>query len=408
MSPDHIAARRLLSRRGLQIAAMAGLAVAAFVVITGIATRSSDATHMSAWAENQAIPTVAVVSPGTGSGVSALELPGRLEAYYRAPIYARVSGYLKGWKVDIGTRVTAGQLLAEIEVPDLDQQLSQTRADLASAEANEKLAASTSERWQSMLGSHAVSRQEVDEKNGDFAAKRALANAARANVARLEALAQFKRIIAPFDGLITERNTDIGQLINAGSGAGQQLFVVSDTHRLRVYVSVPQSYVPQVAPGASALLAVPEHPDKTYAATVEASSQAVNPQSGATLMQLMVDNSAGELMPGSYATVRFNLRGAASALSVPASALIFDQGGLRVATVAADNSVVLKPISVARDLGKVIEVSTGLAANDRVIESPPDGLAPGDQVRVAANIQGAALASAAPANVAADGRQGGK
>src|SRR5207302_4684130 len=299
MSPDHIAARRLLSRRGLQIAAMAGLAVAAFVVITGIATRSSDATHMSEWAESQAIPTVAVVSPGTGSGVSALELPGRLEAYYRAPIYARVSGYLKGWKVDIGTRVTAGQLLAEIEVPDLDQQLSQTRADLASAEANEKLAASTSERWQSMLGSHAVSRQEVDEKNGDFAAKRALANAARANVARLEALAQFKRIIAPFDGLITERNTDIGQLINAGSGAGQQLFVVSDTHRLRVYVSVPQSYVPQVGPGASALLAVPEHPEKTYAATVEASSQAVNPQSGATLMQLMVDNSAGELMPGS-------------------------------------------------------------------------------------------------------------
>jgi RND family efflux transporter MFP subunit len=387
---------------------MTAAAVAIFVVISGIASRSSDDARLTEWADAQAIPTVSVAQPRSGNSATTLDLPGRLDAYSRAPIYARVSGYLKDWKVDIGTHVKAGQLLAEIEVPDQDQQLEQAKANLASAEANATLAASTAERWQALIGTNAVSRQQVDEKVGDFTTKRALVDAARANVARLQALERFKRIVAPFDGVITARDTDVGALINAGGGTGPQLFVVSDTRKLRVYVSVPQSYVPQVKPGTTARISVPERPGKTFTATVEASAQAVNPDSGATLMQLVVDNRAGELMSGDYATVRLALPADSAALSVPASALIFDKSGLRVATVGTDGHVALKTVTIARDLGKLIEISGGLAANDRVIESPPDGLTDGDEVRVASNPNGGALATSPPAPGAAGGRSYGK
>jgi RND family efflux transporter MFP subunit len=371
----------------LRIAGAVLAAVAVVVVVAGIATRRSDAARLRERADAQAVPTVVVIAPGKSSSASTLDLPGRLEAYSRAPIYARVSGYLKNWKVDIGTPVKAGQLLAEIETPDLDQQLLQARADLASAQANSALAGTTAKRWQSLLASDSVSRQEVEEKAGDFTTKQSMVNAAQANVDRYVAMKGFARIVAPFDGTVTSRTTDVGALINAGGGAGQELFVVSDTRKLRVYVTVPQNYVSLVRRGTKARMRVPEHPGKSYSATVESASQAVNIASGGMLIQLAVDNTNAELLPGGFASVSLDLPGDAGALSIPPSALIFDKSGLRVATVDADSKVVLKNVTIARDFGKVIEIGSGLAADDRVIESPPDGTANGDLVQVAVTDQ---------------------
>jgi RND family efflux transporter MFP subunit len=371
------------SHRGLRLAGVAGAVIAVVIIAYGVISRASESSHLRDWTEAQALPTVSVSPPKTGPNSAGLELPGRLEAYSRAPIFARVSGYLKSWKYDIGAKVKAGDLLAEIETPDVDQQLLQAKADLASAQANASLSGTTAKRWTAMLGSDSVSKQEVDEKVGDFTAKQALVKAAQANVDRINAMKGFTRIVAPFDGIVTARETDVGALINAGSSGGQELFVVSDTKKLRVYVSVPQNYVPSVPPGTKATMTVPEHPDKTYTGTVDASAQSVTAASGTTLMQISVDNSAGELLPGSYASVHLDLAGRANAMSIPSSALIFDSKGLAVATVDANNKVVLKPVTIARDLGKVIEIDSGLAATDRVIENPPDGIANGNEVRIA-------------------------
>ena len=375
--PDH------KTLRGLCLTGIVAAVVAVIIVAYGVGTRASENSRLHDWTEAQALPTVAVVNPSASDNSKGFELPGRLEPYVRAPIYARISGYLKSWKYDIGAQVKAGDLLGEIETPDLDQQLLQARADLASAQANSALAQTTAKRWQSLLGGDSVSKQEVDEKVGDFTAKQAMVKAAQANVERIVAMKGFTRIVAPFDGTVTARETDVGALINAGGGSGPELFVVSDVRRLRVYVNVPQSYVPSVPSGTKATITVPEHPGTSYTATVEASSQAVNAASGTTLMQLVVDNKAGELLPGSYANVRLDLAGRSNVVTVPASALIFDANGLSVATVGADNRVAIKPVVIARDLGKVIELSSGIAPSDRVIESPPDGISTGAEVRIA-------------------------
>jgi RND family efflux transporter MFP subunit len=280
--------------------------------------------------------------------------------------------------------VKAGQLLATIETPDLDQQLLQARADLASAQANESLASTTAKRWQSMLKSDSVSKQEVDEKTGDFTAKQAMANAARANVERINAMKNYTRIVAPFDGTVTARNTDVGALINAGSGGnGQALFEVSDVRKLRVYVQVPQSYVPSIPTGATSTLTVPEYPGRTFSAKVESSAQAVTAASGSTLVQLAVDNADGKLMPGSFANVRFDIAADKAALRVPASALVFDDNGTRLATIGVDDRVKFKTITILHDYGKSVEIASGIASGDRVIDSPPDGLTDGDHVRIA-------------------------
>ena len=380
-----ISPRPASSRRGLRITGIAAVVIAVVIVAAGLLTRAAENSSLRDWTEAQAVPTVAVVMPVSGANSSSLELPGRIEAFARAPIYARVSGYLKSWQYDIGAHVKAGAQLGEVETPDLDQQLLQARADLASAQANEALAQSTAKRWQAMLGSDSVYKQEVDEKAGDFTVKQAMVKAAQANVDRIVAMKGFARIVAPFDGTVTARETDVGALINAGGGSTPELFVVSDTSKLRVYVNVPQSDVPNVTSGTGATISVPEHPKKTYPATFVSSSQSVNASSGTTLMQLSVDNTAGELMPGSYASVHLELAGPIESLSVPASAVIFDAKGLTVATVGADNRVTLKTVTIARDLGKLIEIGSGLAANDRVIASPPDGIGNGAEVRVASN-----------------------
>jgi RND family efflux transporter MFP subunit len=397
----------VLSRRGLRLAAIVLLLIMLVVVVTGIVTRIFDKRHLREWTDAQAIPTVVVNLPGAGKDVVTLDLPGRLEAYARAPIYARVSGYLKSWKADIGASVKSGQLLAEIETPDLDQQLLQAKADLVSAESAASLSATTAKRWQAMLGSDSVSRQEVDEKTGDLTNKQAMVKAAQANVDRYQAMKGFTRIVAPFDGKVTARSTDVGALINAGSGVGPELFVISDTRKLRVYVNVPQNYAPGIKPGGKAKVSVPEYPGKFFPATVESSAQAINAASGSMLVQLVVDNAAGELLPGGYAVISFDLANEKPALSIPSSALVFDKSGLHVATVDKADKIVLKPVTIARDLGKLIEIGSGLTAEDRVVESPPDGVVDGQPVHLAVPEAASSATKAAPEK-AAEGKHNGK
>ena len=381
MSPDP--SPPVVTRRGLRIAAVAAVTIAATVVIMGIATRKMADARLNEWTETQAVPVVAAAPPDTRAKRNALDLPGRLEAYSQAQIYARVSGYIKEWKADAGTPVTAGQLLAEIDAPDLDQQIMQAEADVASAQANLGLAQANLQRGQSLIQSGAVSKRDLDQRAADFDNRQGLVKSSQANLDRLRVLEKYKRIVAPFEGLVTARTTDVGALINAGSGGGPALFVVSDTRRLRAYVNVPQNYVPGVKIGTKAQIAVPEYPGRTFLGTVEASAQSVDMASGTTRMQLAVDNADGALMTGSFATVRLELPASEIAINVPASALIFDKNGLRVATVGPDDRVILKQITIARDLGREVEVASGITADDRVIESPPDGIASGDRVRVA-------------------------
>lgn len=355
--------------------------VAIAVVAYGMGSRAAENSQLHEVTEAQAVPTVALVAPKRAANDAGLELPGRLQAYISAPIYARVPGYLKSWTHDIGSPVKAGDLLAEIDTPDLDQQLRQARADLSVSEANARLAQISAQRWQSLAGTDAVAKQDVDTRTYTLNANMAQVKAAQANVDQLVAEEGFKRLVAPFDGIITARSTDLGALINVGAAGGAQLFVVSATSKLRVYVNVPQNYVPSVPTGTQATITVPEHPDKTYTGTVEASAQAVDPLSGTTLMQIIVDNSSGELMPGDYASIHLRIA-SVNALNVPSSALIFDARGLSVATVNIDNRVVIKPVSIERDLGTVVELASGLVQGDRVIESPPDGIMNGAAVRV--------------------------
>jgi RND family efflux transporter MFP subunit len=372
----------------LRRAGIAFVLLAIAVVAYGLGTRAAQNSRLHDLTEAQAIPTVGIVTPSRAENQTGLDLPGRLQAFINAPIYARVPGYLKSWKYDIGGKVKAGDLLGEIDTPDLDQQLQQARAALGVAQANAKLAQITADRWQSLAGTDAVAKQDVDTRNFTLNANIAQVKAAQASLNQLVAEEGFKRLIAPFDGVVTARDTDIGQLINVGASGGMELFVVSETSKLRVYVAVPQNYVPSVPPGTKATLSVPEHPDKTYSGTVEASAQAVVPSTGTTLMQIIVDNSAGEMMPGDYASIHLHITGDPNVLSVPSSALIFDAEGLSVATVSANNRVLRKPVSIERDLGAVVELASGLAPNDRVIENPPDGVENGAEVR---------LATAAPA-----------
>jgi RND family efflux transporter MFP subunit len=384
MPPD---AAPVVSMRALRLTCAAAAALAGAIVIIGITTRQTADARLREWTEAQVEPVVALKTPDVRDRTTTLDLPGRLEAHSQAQLYARVSGYLKEWKADIGTPVKAGQLLAEIEAPDLDQQIMQAEADLATANAGAGLANLTLQRGQSLIRSGAVSTQDLDQRSADFATKQGMVKSAQANVERLRVLEKYKRIVAPFDGLVTARTTDIGALINAGGGSGPPLFVVSEISKLRVYVNVPQIYVPSIKIGTRAAISVPEYPGRTFPAMVEASAQAVDVASGTTRMQLIVDNADGELMTGAFANVRLDLPQPRITLSVPASALIFDQSGLRVATVGSDARVVLKPVTIARDLGKEVDIASGLTAEDRVIESPPDGIASGDQVRIAGAVR---------------------
>jgi RND family efflux transporter MFP subunit len=295
-----------------------------------------------------------------------------------------VSGYVGKWNVDIGAPVKAGQVLAEIETPDLDQDLRQAQAQLAVARTALTLSESTSKRWQALVGQNAVSKQEADEKSNDFLSKQANVQALQASVDREQALKRYTRLQAPFDGVVTARNIDVGALVNSGASgtAGSELFVISDLRKLRIYVNVPQRQVALIHAGSVAALQVPERPDTTFKATVQSLAQAISASSGTMLVQLAVDNTGGELLPGGYATVRFDLPATQNTVLIPPGALITNKNGTSVATVDAGNHVRIKPVTIARDLGSAVQLD-GVTRADRIIDSPPDGVADGDVVKVA-------------------------
>jgi membrane fusion protein, multidrug efflux system len=386
--------RSPVSRRKLGMFGGIAVIAALMLVISGIRAREDSSAKLREWTDSQAIPPVAVIFAEAGALTATIDLPGRLEAYYRAPIFARVNGYLKSWSADIGARVKAGEVIAEIDAPDLDQQLLQARADLTNQQASAKLSEVTLARRKTLIASNFVSMQEIDERTADLSNKIAAVNSSQANVERLEALAGYKKITVPFDGIVTARSTDVGALINAGGGSGPPMFVISDIRKLRVYVNVPQTYVPSVRIGAKSVISVPEYPARTFDATVEASAQAVDVSSGTTQMQLGLENAAGELMPGGFATVRLTLQRDGGPLHIPSSALVFNQNGLRVATVGADDRVLFKAVTIARDLGRDIELASGITLDDRIINAPPDGIVDGDQVRIVSTKRRPATVSA--------------
>ncbi|WP_407973208.1 efflux RND transporter periplasmic adaptor subunit (plasmid) [Burkholderia pyrrocinia] len=370
--------------RHLRTVGLIATLIAIGVATIGIADRIHAKQLTAQWSAEQAVPTVSTQSPSVGPTDQALVLPGHLAALVNAPIHARVSGYLRNWYADIGTPVKAGELLGIIDTPELDAQLSQARADLAVARADEILAATTAARWSRMLKQDSVSQQDADEKTSNLAAKRAIVAARSANVRRLDALESFKRIVAPFDGIVTARKTDVGALISAGDNSGPALFAVSDVRRLRVYVSVPQNDAATIKPGMTATLTVPEHPGMRFTAHLIDTDESIAAVSGTLLTQFTVDNHDGLLMPGEFTEVHLSLPNAPHTLQIPASALIFRNDGLQVAVVDSHHRAFLKPVRIATDFGTRVSIASGLSASDCVIDNPPDSLASGDQVRIAA------------------------
>ncbi len=360
------------------IALVGAVAIAAF----GVISRQDSDTKLAKWTDAQAVPSVTVIQAKRGEKDQEIVLPGDIQAWNQAPLYARVSGYLKSWSEDIGARVSAGEVLGTIEAPDLDQQLDQARARFASVQADAKLANLTSKRWKSLLSSNSVSQQTADEKGGDAEAKASLVEAAAADVKRLEALEGFKRLVAPFDGVVTGRNTDIGDLINVGTG-GRALFTVSDIHEVRIYVHVPQAYAAELRPGMEANLNLAQYPGQTFHAKLLTTSNAISEESRTVLVQLVADNPDGKLWPGSYVEVHFKLPTDANILTLPTSSLLFREHGMEVATVGSEDKVVLKPIKIGRDLGTEVEVTSGILTSDNIIDSPSDSLEAGTVVKVA-------------------------
>jgi RND family efflux transporter MFP subunit len=376
------------TRGALIIAGIVVLVIAAVVVAAGIAGRSSEAWKNKTWTQAQSIPVVSVISPQVEPGDRVLALPGTLQAWFAAQIFSRVPGYVHGWYDDIGARVKRGQVLATIDTPDLDAQIVQARADLASAQASMRLADITSRRWTGLLKDDAVSKQEADEKQGALAVTTAQVNSASANLQRLLSFKAFSRITAPFDGVVTARKTDIGALVNAGAGAtaASELFEVSQIQPLRLYVNVPQVDAGEIRPGVSVTLTAPEFADRVFSAKLATTSNAVSQQSGTLLTELVVDNAQGLLKPGEYVQVKFVLpppSGAAGRnLSVPSSALLFRKEGAQLALLGPGDRVRVVQVGVGRDLGSTLEITRGLAPTDKVIDNPPDSIVNGELVRL--------------------------
>lgn len=374
---EHRARRALLM---LVITALVLLAVALY----SIAQRRAERRVLAKQTEQMAVPYVSVIHPAAISGESALVLPGTIEAYVQSPIYARTNGYLKAWYKDIGSRAKKGELLAEIDAPEVDQQLAQARADLATAKANAQLAAITAERYQGLLKSDSVSKQEVDNALGDNAAKQAAVQSAEANVRRLRELESFKRVYAPFSGVVTRRNVDIGYLINAGGGGSgnREMFDLSQTDPLRVYVSVPQSESALMHRGVKACLQMSESPGRSFCGQVVRTANAIDPATRTLLTEVDVPNPTGALMPGAYAEVHFAAGSAAKRLSLPINALLFRPQGTIAAVVGDDSRVHLQRLSIGRDFGNSVEVLEGLTPDSTVVINPPDALEDGENVVV--------------------------
>jgi RND family efflux transporter MFP subunit len=334
--------------------------------------------------ERMTVPYVSVIHATPVNGSSEMVLPGTLKAYVESPIYARTNGYLKKWYKDIGSRVKSGEILAEIDTPEVDQQLAQARADLSTAQANVTLSEITAARYQDLLKTESVSRQDADNANGDLAAKRAMVQSAEANVKRLEDLESFKRVYAPFSGVITERNVDPGTLINAGNGgaATKQMFTLAQIDPIRVYISVPQSFGPSIHTGLKACLTLAELMGHTFCGRVVRTANAIDPSTRTLLTEVDVPNPSGTLLPGAYAQVHFDVRLSGQRLSLPINALLFRPEGTMAAVVGDDSRLVMKPITIGRDFGNAVEVLEGIEPTDRVVVNPPDSLQQGEQVTV--------------------------
>ncbi len=334
--------------------------------------------------DRMAVPYVAVVHATPLSGDSDLVLPGNIQSYVDSPIYARTNGYLKKWYKDIGSQVAKGDLLADIDTPEVDAQLAQAKADLATSQANVKLAGITAQRYQDLLKSDSVSKQDVDNYNGDYAAKQAMVQSAAANLQRLEELESFKRVYAPFSGVITKRNVDIGTLINAGNGGTsvREMFDLAQTDPLRVYVDVPQTYVDSIHVDMKACLELAELPGRNFCGKVVRTAGAVDPSTRTLLTEVDVPNPSKTLLEGEYAQVHFDAKVTGEHLSVPNNALLFRPNGTMVAVVGPDNKIDLKKLTIGRDLGASVEVVGGITSKDAFVINPPDSLDQGEQVKI--------------------------
>lgn len=353
------------------------------IVYRGIAARMKGATSLARETRELAAPNVLVIHPTRGSNSQEVVLPANIQAFTDSPIYARTNGYLRRWLVDIGAHVKAGQLLAEIDTPEVDQQLLQARADLNTAQANYNLAQITATRYQSLLKTDAISKQDVDNAVGDYEAKKAMVASALSNVKRLEELQSFQKIYAPFDGVITARKIDIGALINSGNGGlAQELFHIAAVRRLRVYVNVPQTYSRAAKPGLSADLTLAEFPGRRFQGKLVRTAGSIDAASRSLLVEIDVDNPTGDLLPGAYAQVHLRLPAGISALMLPVNTLIFRSKGLQVATVTGGNHVALVSVTLGRDFGNEVEVIAGLNGDESVVLNPPDSLVTGETVRI--------------------------
>lgn len=359
------------------------LAVAA-AVYWGIATRMKNSAILARETQDMAVPTVLVVHPKRAAPAQEVVLPANIQPFTDSPIYARTNGYLKRWSVDIGAHVKAGQLLAEIDTPEVDQQLMQARADLNTAEANYRLADITATRYTALLKTDAVSKQDTDNANGDYQAKKAMVESAQSNVKRLEELQSFQKIYAPFDGVITARKIDIGALINSGNGGlAQELFHIAAVRKLRVYVSVPQTYSRAAKPGLTADLTLAEFPGRRFGGKLVRTAESIDAASRSLLVEVDVDNPSGELLPGAYAEVHLKLPSQTSTFMLPVNTLVFRSAGLQAATVKGGNQIALIDLTLGRDFGSEVEVVSGLNGDESVVLNPPDSLATGQTVRIA-------------------------
>jgi RND family efflux transporter MFP subunit len=362
------------------------LIIAVVLVLIGAALlvqRQSQYKALASDTEALSVPTVAVFHAAVQPGNETLVLPGTLQAYVESPIYARTNGYLRKWYRDIGSRVSKGEILAEIDTPEVDQQLSQTRADLGTAQANAHLSEITSARYTELLKTDGVSKQEVDNAVGDLAAKRAIVQSGEANVRRLEELKSFQRVYAPFSGVIIKRNVDTGTLINAGNGgATQQLFVLAQTDPIRVYVNVPENYAPSIKPGMGAYLELTQYPGQKFEGKVVRTSEAIDLSTRTLLTEVDVPNKTGQLLPGGFAQVNLKLLVTGQRLVVPVNALLFRSEGLSAAVVDAQHHVRLQPLQIGRDYGTTLEVLYGLKAEDWIVLNPADSLESGQTVHV--------------------------
>jgi RND family efflux transporter MFP subunit len=368
--------------RGPLVGVVILLLVAVGLALWGVSTRAKALSVVTKETRDIAVPTVAVVKPERGAPQQDIVLPGTMQAFIDAAIYARTNGYLRKWYTDIGARVHAGQLLADIDTPEVDQQLEQARADLATAEANTRLAQSTAERYRDLIKTDSVSRQDLDNANGSLEAKETAVTSAKANVRRLEQLHGFGKITAPFDGVVTARNTDVGALIDSGSNA-KELFHVAAVHRLRVFVNVPEIYSRAALPGMKADLTLTEFPGRAFTGTLARTAQSIDVASRTLLTEIDVENPKGELLPGSYAEVHLKLPTATSTFKLPANAVIFGTEGVRVARVGAGGAVTLQSVTLGRDYGNSLEIVSGLSGEEQIIVNPPDSIETGQVVSIA-------------------------